>query len=109
MNWIRPSQVSGERPYLKLLELLEEVASRLKAGEKILLHCAAGIHRTGMFAFAVMRRLGVEHHDAFELLGAHRDSTKQGVGMQNLRTVESRLARCSTRITTPTLTLNPTP
>lgn len=44
------------------------VAEALKAGERILLHCGAGIGRTGMYAVAVARQLGLPLTTAFQVV-----------------------------------------
>lgn len=40
--------------------LLARAAERLRSGDALLVHCAAGIGRTGMFAAGVLRRLGLD-------------------------------------------------
>ena len=35
---------------------LEEWVASLESGESVLVHCSAGIHRTGMLVFAALRR-----------------------------------------------------
>lgn len=42
-----------------LAALAVEVAQALRAGERVLIHCAAGIGRTGMFATAVLLAAGL--------------------------------------------------
>ena len=37
---------------------LPEVLELLKAGESVLVHCAAGMHRTGMSCYIVLRLAG---------------------------------------------------
>lgn len=40
-------------------KVVEDAAAALRAGENVLVHCAAGIGRTGTFAVAVLCALGV--------------------------------------------------
>lgn len=45
-------------------QLVTEAAHCLRGGESILVHCGAGIGRTGMFAIAVLIALGVRAEEA---------------------------------------------
>ncbi|MDR7415260.1 MAG: protein-tyrosine phosphatase family protein [Armatimonadota bacterium] len=46
------------------LRLVTHVADRLKRGERVLVHCAAGVGRTGMFATCVLLALGLDVEQA---------------------------------------------
>jgi protein-tyrosine phosphatase len=56
-----------------------ERAGRLEAGESILLHCSAGIHRTGMVAFALLRWRGASPEEALGLIEALCPETRTGL------------------------------
>lgn len=45
---------------------IEQVADSLRTGESVLLHCAAGVGRTGTAAACVLKALGVPRDDALE-------------------------------------------
>lgn len=49
---------------------LEQVALAVTAGDSALLHCAAGIGRTGTAAACLLKRLGVERDDALRRVAA---------------------------------------
>lgn len=62
------------------MALARSVAQALHGGEHILVHCAAGIGRTGTFAAAVLCQLGVSLHDARRLVrlaGANAETDAQ--------------------------------
>lgn len=42
----------------------ELVATRLAAGRRVLIHCAAGMHRTGRVAYESLRQLGMSRDHA---------------------------------------------
>jgi protein-tyrosine phosphatase len=46
------------------LRLVKETAGSIMGGESVLVHCAAGIGRTGMFAASVLLALGLKKPDA---------------------------------------------
>jgi protein-tyrosine phosphatase len=47
-------------------DAVDEVVAALKAGDAVLMHCAAGIGRTGTAAACVLKRLGLTADDALE-------------------------------------------
>lgn len=49
-------------------KVVTSVVASLTAGENVLVHCAAGIGRTGTFAAAVMCRLGVPLDEAIRIV-----------------------------------------
>jgi protein-tyrosine phosphatase len=64
----------------ELTSSVDETASALKAGHKLLLHCGAGIGRTGTYAAAVLMRLGLSMHQAIAnvgLAGSHPETEEQ--------------------------------
>lgn len=52
----------------------------IAAGGKVVVHCSAGIHRTGMFGYALLRQLGLDAAAARAKLLELRQVTSDGVG-----------------------------
>jgi len=71
----RTAALSGE---------LDKVRDLIAGGARVVVHCSAGIHRTGMFGYALLRRLGLSADDARQKLAALRDVTAEGVGKDRL-------------------------
>ncbi len=64
---------------IMLRAALPALSHRLDEGEAILIHCSAGIHRTGMLAFALLRWRGYAESDALDLIGQMRLHTRNGL------------------------------
>lgn len=45
---------------------IDQIATALKAGDSVMLHCAAGIGRTGTAAACLLKRLGLSSKQAIE-------------------------------------------
>lgn len=53
----------------EFVAFVEEVAEGLRAGQHVLIHCGAGIGRTGTLATCVLMALRIEHQDAMNRVG----------------------------------------
>jgi protein-tyrosine phosphatase len=51
-------------------DAIERIASRLQAGDSVLMHCAAGMGRTGSAAACVLKALGLPSNEALERVRA---------------------------------------
>jgi protein-tyrosine phosphatase len=65
-------------------QLFDAVGRLLDEGGAVYIHCSAGIHRTGMIGYALLRHLGLPKDVALERLRAMRDLTADGVGDERL-------------------------
>ena len=65
--------------------MLERARLLLEYESSILLHCSAGIHRTGMIGNALLRHVGLSQEQARQTLLALRAVTAEGVGEARLR------------------------
>jgi atypical dual specificity phosphatase len=62
--------------------LLDDLVGRIARGEHLLLHCAAGIGRTGTIAACILVRLGMDVDAALTLLREVRPGAGPEVGAQ---------------------------
>lgn len=63
----------------RLRAALPSLSSYLDAGEHVLIHCSAGIHRTGMVSYALLRWRGFTAPQTMELLSQLRAHTHAGI------------------------------
>ncbi len=75
-----PGQARDE----EILTAFQSTRAALASDAKIFLHCSAGIHRTGMMSYALLRILGESPEAAREKLRALRQITGEGVGDHRL-------------------------
>lgn len=69
-------------PVEQLAALVEALVTRLGAGERLIVHCGAGIGRAGTLAVAIAMRTGVALADALALIGDHRPMAGPEAGAQ---------------------------
>ena len=63
-------------------DLVGDLARRLRDGERIIVHCAAGIGRAGTVAVALMIAFGLDHESALRHVKANRPMAGPEVGAQ---------------------------
>jgi atypical dual specificity phosphatase len=71
----------------------QRVSERVRAGEKLLLHCAAGIGRTGMGAITLLMCLGVERQTAVETVRRAGSGPEEPPQFALLERLERRMAK----------------
>lgn len=92
LGWTWVELPNGQQPPPELRDViaggLVKVAALVNTGARVAVHCSAGIHRTGMFGYALLRTCGLEPAVARETLAALRAVTAEGVGDQRLAWAE---------------------
>jgi predicted protein tyrosine phosphatase len=68
-----------DQAHRQLARTARELAARLGEGESILIHCAAGLHRTGMLAYAALRTLGLSPEGARAAIAETRRETAEAI------------------------------
>ena len=84
MDWIWLPLANGNIPsetiVPEIVAKLRIVKIKLENQEKIYLHCSAGLHRTGMITNCILRFLGFDEINSFELIQRLRPITAKEVG-----------------------------
>jgi hypothetical protein len=66
----------------------EEIAATIGAGGRVFIHCGAGIGRTGMFAVAVLMKLGYRYEEALteiKAVGSYPETPAQEAFLEESR------------------------
>lgn len=74
--------------YMHVLQLVDELIAMLKRGGFLLIHCAAGLHRTGLLTYLILRRVGMPYKEAREFLRVLRPVTREQVGEDRIKIAE---------------------
>jgi predicted protein tyrosine phosphatase len=89
LGWVWLPMPNSDEPVGDARAALEvglgELSRLLDGGAALLIHCSAGIHRTGMIAYALLRSRGLSRDDALAVLSAARHHTREGVKARHLR------------------------
>jgi protein-tyrosine phosphatase len=88
MTWLWLALANGNPPSRALAGEVRVMLSRVRLvlanGGSVLIHCSAGVHRTGMIGYALLRLEGFAPDAARETLRALRPVTAAGVGEARL-------------------------
>ena len=83
MEWIWLPVPNGKYPDAEVQHLLMEAMPKLSGlldhGNSLLIHCSAGIHRTGMVAYGLLRWRGLDQSQAMKLIDSIRKETAEGM------------------------------
>jgi protein-tyrosine phosphatase len=99
LGWIWVDLPNGQQPAPpyrhEIVTALTTLTTLIANGAKVVIHCSAGIHRTGMFTYALLRSCGLDTRNALLTMEQARAVTAEGVGEQRLTWAEdlSTLAR----------------
>src|SRR5687768_16721242 len=69
MRWIWVPLPDGNPPRV-FPNGIVQIENALHEGASVLIHCSAGMHRTGMIALSVLRRTGMTEEKALDLIQA---------------------------------------
>jgi len=83
LQWIWLPVPNGNYPegevHERLIQAMPQLSQLLDEGGSLLIHCSAGIHRTGTVAYGLLRWRGVEGEKAMQIIGTIRKETAEGM------------------------------
>ena len=89
LKWIWLPVPNGNYPvgdvHERLLQAMPKLSQLLDEGNSLLIHCSAGIHRTGTVAYALLRWRGIERKEAMRIIGRIRKETAEGMMEKRMR------------------------
>ena len=89
LSWVWLPIPNGKYPqgevHERLARAMPELSHLLDEGNSLLIHCSAGIHRTGTIAYGLLRWRGMERKKALRVIRRTREETYKGVGEKRLR------------------------
>lgn len=68
----------------RVFDLYQQLAALLEGSGQIYIHCSAGIHRTGMITYGLLRYLGMDNEAAAIMLRQLREVTAEQVGEERM-------------------------
>ena len=100
LEWIWLPVPNGNYPqgevHERLLAAMPKLSKLLDEGKSLLIHCSAGIHRTGTIAYGLLRWRGMERDEAMQVIHQIRPVTAEGMlekrrrwGDENSRQIKS--------------------
>ncbi len=88
IDWLWLALPDGNIPANKfkndIIDIYEKMKEKLFNGQKIYIHCSAGIHRTGMITHGLLIYLGYDSKNSLEILSELRPLTASSVGEQRI-------------------------
>jgi protein-tyrosine phosphatase len=105
LEWIWVDLANGQQPspprHHEIVTALTTLVTLVRNGSKVVIHCSAGIHRTGMFTYALLRAYGLDTDEAISTMTRLRTATAEGVGEQRLTWAEDLAAAARHRLRSP--------
>jgi protein-tyrosine phosphatase len=89
MEWFWLPVPDGKYPerdlHERILQAMPVLSQLLDNGKSILIHCSAGIHRTGMVAYGLLRWRGLDRKQTLRIISLTRKETAEGMMEKRMR------------------------
>lgn len=76
-DWIKVGTATdlSQMETILLKDVVTTISVALKSGETVIIHCSAGLHRTGILAYCILRNGGMTHDESLSAIGMMREET----------------------------------
>jgi len=80
-EWLKLSHANTitEEERVLFKKSIQVIYDAILAKENVLVHCSAGLHRTGMFVYALLRKGYIEADEALRIIGEIRKETRDAL------------------------------
>ena len=89
ITWIGLPVPNGQYPqgeiHERLIQAMPELSRLLDERKSLLIHCSAGIHRTGTVAYGLLRWRGVDSERAMQIIAKARKETAEGMMTKRMK------------------------
>jgi len=89
LEWIWLPVPNGNYPqkdvHERLITAMPELSRLLDEGNSLLIHCSAGVHRTGMVAYGLLRWRGLDSQRAMQIIAKARRETAEGMMAKRMK------------------------
>lgn len=89
LDWVWIPVPNGNHPegevHKRMIKALPQLSQLLDEGNSLLIHCSAGVHRTGTVAYGLLRWRGLSRKQALEIISQTRPETAEGMGAKRMR------------------------
>jgi protein-tyrosine phosphatase len=89
LEWIWLPVPNGNHPegevHDRMIQSLPQLSGLLDEGKSLLIHCSAGVHRTGTLAYGLLCWRGLGEKQALEIIRRTRPETAEGMGTKRMR------------------------
>lgn len=89
LTWIWVPVPNGKYPegevHKRLIAAMPELSRLLDEGKSLLIHCSAGVHRTGTVAYGLLRYRGVDSQRAMAIIRTTRVETADGMMAKRMK------------------------
>ncbi|OJJ14899.1 hypothetical protein BKI52_40810 [marine bacterium AO1-C] len=89
-HWLKVANAGKitDQEHLLFKSMVHTIYDAILDNQSVLVHCSAGLHRTGMFAYALLRQANLDREEALEIIKQMRPATQEALEEKYLSLAE---------------------